>query len=134
MNRRLFLVLSGVTITAATGRGLAQSAARQTTVETTLGKVRGYVDESVSVFKGVWVGRSIAPRDVEELRQLEPEGRVGRSHEHRAEAGAVRIREVPDERIGTGLRRGTDRLGRRGRRSAGKRRSRELDSECRDRK
>jgi len=76
------------------------------------------------------VGRPIAARNVEELRQLEPERSVRRPHEHRAESRAVRVREIPDERIGPCLRRGADRLGWcGGRRATSKRRSREIDAE-----
>ena len=53
MNRRSFLALSGVTVGGAATRVLAQSAGRQTTVDTTLGRIRGYMDEGVHVFKGV---------------------------------------------------------------------------------
>jgi len=60
MNRRLFLALSGVAFTGAARRILAQSAPRPTTVETTLGRIRGSVDESVHVFKGVRYGASTA--------------------------------------------------------------------------
>jgi len=60
MNRRSFLALSGVTFAGAASRVLAQNARRQTTVETTLGKVRGYMDEGVHVFKGVRYGASTA--------------------------------------------------------------------------
>jgi para-nitrobenzyl esterase len=58
MNRRSFLALTGVAFTGAAARVLAQSARRQTTIETTLGKIRGYVDEGVHVFKGVRYGAS----------------------------------------------------------------------------
>ena len=60
MNRRSFLAFGGVTFAGAARRVLAQSANRQTTVETTLGKVRGSVDEGVHVFKGVRYGASTA--------------------------------------------------------------------------
>jgi|KBSMisStandDraft_5_1062788.scaffolds.fasta_scaffold119781_2 para-nitrobenzyl esterase len=60
MNRRSFLALSGVMFAGAASRLLAQNARRQTTVETTLGKVRGYMDEGVHVFKGVRYGASTA--------------------------------------------------------------------------
>jgi para-nitrobenzyl esterase len=60
MNRRSFLALSGATFAGAARRVLAQSADRQTTIETVLGRVRGYVDEGVHVFKGVRYGASTA--------------------------------------------------------------------------
>jgi para-nitrobenzyl esterase len=53
-------VLSGATVAGAARRVLGQSAVRRTTVETTLGRIRGYVDEGVSVFKGVRYGASTA--------------------------------------------------------------------------
>src|SRR4051794_6422304 len=58
MNRRCFLGVGGLAFAGAATRVLAQSAARQTTVETTLGKIRGYTDEGVHVFKGVRYGAS----------------------------------------------------------------------------
>jgi para-nitrobenzyl esterase len=60
MNRRSFLALSGLAFAGEATRVIAQSAGRQTTVETTLGKIRGYVDEGVHVFKGVRYGDSTA--------------------------------------------------------------------------
>jgi len=60
MNRRSFLALSGATFAGAATRVLAQSAGRQTTVETTLGKIRGYMNENVHTFKGVRYGASTA--------------------------------------------------------------------------
>ncbi len=56
MNRRSFVAFGGVAFAGAARRVLAQRANRQTTVETTLGKMRGYVDEGVHVFKGVRYG------------------------------------------------------------------------------
>jgi para-nitrobenzyl esterase len=56
MNRRSFLAMSGVTLTGAAHRLLAQGKPRTTTVETTLGKIRGYVDNGVHVFKAVRYG------------------------------------------------------------------------------
>jgi len=60
MNRRSFLALGGVAFADATTRVLAQTARRQTTVETTVGKIRGYMDAGVHVFKGVRYGASTA--------------------------------------------------------------------------
>ena len=60
MNRRSFLALGGATFAGAATRVLAQAAPRQTTVETTVGKVRGAVDAGVHVFKGVRYGASTA--------------------------------------------------------------------------
>ena len=51
MNRRSFLALSGLTFAGAAGRVVAQSGSRQTTVETTLGKIRGYMDEGVQILE-----------------------------------------------------------------------------------
>jgi len=60
MNRRCFLGLSGLAFAGTAARVLAQSAARQTTVETTLGRIRCYVDDGVHTFKGVRYGASTA--------------------------------------------------------------------------
>jgi len=60
MNRRSFLALGGVAFADMATRVLAQAARRQTTVETTLGKVRGYIEDGVHVFKGVRYGASTA--------------------------------------------------------------------------
>ena len=60
MNRRSFLALSGVTFAGATRHILAQSPPRLTTVETTLGKIRGYIDDGVHTFKGVRYGATTA--------------------------------------------------------------------------
>src|SRR4051812_30237122 len=60
MKRRSFLSLSGVALAGAATRAFAQSAARQTTVETTLGRIRGEIHDGVHVFKGVRYGASTA--------------------------------------------------------------------------
>jgi para-nitrobenzyl esterase len=60
MNRRSFLALTGLTFGGVAARTPALSAGRQTTLETTAGKIRGYVDEGVYIFKGVRYGASTA--------------------------------------------------------------------------
>ncbi len=60
MNRRSFLAMSGAACAGSAARVFADAASRQTTVETTFGKVRGGVDDGVHVFKGVRYGASTA--------------------------------------------------------------------------
>ena len=62
MHRRSFLALGGLAFGGAASRLFAQSAARQTIVETISGRIRGYTEDGVHVFKGVRYGASTEGR------------------------------------------------------------------------